>query len=511
MARANLFTTILILMTLYVCTLLEVTSASAPVYGLNATDKRDDDFLIMLKRRPGMASNERWQQIKEYVENLESHPIVSAVYVIDDIIVMSVQRCKRVLNIIQQHEEIELIQVNYVVSMRKDDTGSTSGDHCINQASGSDLWGLGRTSVRAKPKYSKSTYEYQEGDGEGVDVYVVDSGIYIEHKDFEGRASHGFTAALIMEEGSNDLNGHGTHVAGTVAGKQYGIAKKAHVIAVKVLDRDGSGTSRSLIEGLQWVLNHYKAQSNSRKGIANLSLGVASGEIDLLLEEIVLELVDSGMPVVIAAGNSNSDACKESPARMSAAITVGSTTRNDALASFSNYGSCVDILAPGTDILSAGISSTSSSSKLQGTSMSAPHVAGVAARFLSQMASIVTPSQLKSWLLDTATSDVINLRGHIDTPNKLLYMACIGAQSNCIVYSLQTSSKTGSDDGKSTLMIVMVVGFAALVVISVVSLVLLAMIFPNRNKKGQGKNSQRTYNQINPPVSTVDDASNDRI
>ncbi|MSY38944.1 MAG: S8 family serine peptidase, partial [Actinobacteria bacterium] len=212
------------------------------------------------------------------------------------------------------------------------------------------------------------------GTGSGVVAYVVDTGIYAAHSDFTGRISSGYTA-ISDGNGTNDCNGHGTHVAGTIGGTTYGVAKQVTLVPVRVLGCTGSGSTSGVIAGIDWAITHHA----SGPAVLNMSLG---GGYSKTLNDAVVAAVADGITVVVAAGNSSVNACDSSPASEATAITVGATSSNDARASFSNYGSCVDLFAPGVNITSAGISGTTSASTFSGTSMASPHVAGAAAVYL---------------------------------------------------------------------------------------------------------------------------------
>jgi len=233
-------------------------------------------------------------------------------------------------------------------------------------------WGLDRTDQRALPlsnSFTASAY------GAGVDVYVVDTGVSTTHTDFSGRLRSGFSA-INDGRGSNDCNGHGTHVAGTAAGTTYGVAKAASIIPVRVLDCAGSGSNTGVIAGLDWIIANHSA---GVAAVANMSLG---GGASLALDTAVQNAINDGVVMAVAAGNSNANACNYSPARAANAITVGATDRTDVRASYSNFGSCLDIFAPGTSITSAWINSSTAINTISGTSMASPHVAGVAAALL---------------------------------------------------------------------------------------------------------------------------------
>ncbi|HVS30546.1 MAG TPA: S8 family serine peptidase [Thermoanaerobaculia bacterium] len=235
-------------------------------------------------------------------------------------------------------------------------------------------WGLDRIDQRALPL--SGTYTYNNT-GSGVRAYIIDTGIHFSHTDFGGRAVSGFDA---VDGGSaDDCNGHGTHVAGTVGGTTWGVAKSATLVAVRVLSCSGSGTTSGVIAGVDWVTaNHVKP------AVANMSLG---GGASTSLDTAVKNSIAAGVSYAVAAGNGNQggraqDACKYSPARVPEAMTIGATDKTDKKASWSNYGNCVDWFAPGVGITSAWYTSNTATSTISGTSMAAPHVAGVAALYL---------------------------------------------------------------------------------------------------------------------------------
>jgi aqualysin 1 len=268
-------------------------------------------------------------------------------------------------------------------------------------------WGLDRTGQRDLPL--NQTYSYTTT-GSGVNVYIIDTGIRRTHTQFGGRAVVGFDA-VGDGQNTNDCNGHGTHVSGTVGGSTYGIAKSVRLFAVRVLDCGGSGSNSGVIAGVDWVTANHISPA-----VANMSLG---GGVSTALDTAVNNSINSGVTYAIAAGNSNVNASNSSPARVAAAITVGSSTINDARSSFSNFGSVVDIFAPGSSILSSYNTSDTATATLSGTSMATPHVAGVAARFLQSNPG-ASPATVRNELVNQATLN--HLSGiPTGTANRLLF------------------------------------------------------------------------------------------
>ncbi|MCA2219254.1 S8 family peptidase [Jidongwangia harbinensis] len=269
-------------------------------------------------------------------------------------------------------------------------------------------WGLDRIDQRALPL--NNAFEYNTT-GAGVTVFVADSGIRATHTDFGGRAQ-GVYNAVDDGRGAEDCHGHGTHVAGTIAGSSYGVAKSARIRAVRVLNCDNGGTNADLIEGMDWIAANAPANS-----VANFSLQGYGTEVNTAAER----LIGTGVLAVFIGGNFNSDACSNAP-RSTRGITVGATIRTDARWSSSNYGTCIDLFAPGHDITSAGIASdTAVAAGWQGTSMAAPHVTGWVARYL-QTNPGATLAQAKAALLSAATTGALTNIG-AGSPNRLLYAA----------------------------------------------------------------------------------------
>lgn len=267
-------------------------------------------------------------------------------------------------------------------------------------------WGLDRIDQKNLPL--DSAYSYLQT-GSGTTAYIVDTGILSTHQQFSGRVLSGYTA-ISDGNGTSDCHGHGTHVAGTVGGSTYGVAKNVSLVPIRILGCDGSGASSNVIAGLDWILKNGK-----KPAVVNMSLG---GEANASLDSAVENLFNNGYVMVVAAGNSNTDACSSSPARVSKAITVAATDSTDTRASYSNYGSCVDIFAPGSQINSSWIGSNTATKVLNGTSMATPHVVGVVAEML-QSTPTATPQTISTNLLNQASSNVV--KNSSGSPNRLLY------------------------------------------------------------------------------------------
>jgi subtilisin family serine protease len=273
------------------------------------------------------------------------------------------------------------------------------------------VWGLDRSDQRDLPLDKK--YE-APNEADNVNVYVIDTGIYADHGDFGSRASVG-TDTIGDGRNGKDCQGHGSHVAGTIAGTEYGIAKGAEVYGVRVLDCQGSGTTESVVAGIEWVT------ANAEKpAVANMSLG---GPADKALDDAVKASVAAGITYAVAAGNESANACKSSPAKEPTAITVGATDDTDTRAEFSNFGKCVDVFAPGVDVKSVGIDGPTATATHSGTSMASPHVAGAAALYLSAKPD-ATPADVAAAIVDGATADKVQNPGP-GSPDKLMFVGSL--------------------------------------------------------------------------------------
>lgn len=294
-------------------------------------------------------------------------------------------------------------------------------------------WGLDRIDQRNLPLSGAYTYP---STAPTVRAYIIDTGIRFSHNDFSNRATSGFDA--VDGGAADDCNGHGTHVAGTVGGTSYGVAKGVQLVGVRVLNCSGNGTTAQVVAGIDWV-----TANAVKPAVANMSLG---GGANTSIDNAVRNSIASGVTYAIAAGNGNAlgvrqNACNYSPARVAEAITVGATQSNDAAASFSNYGTCVDLLAPGVSITSAWYNSNTATNTISGTSMATPHVAGAAALVLAANPTW-TPAQVHSALVNNATTGVVTNPGS-GTPNRLLFVVQDG-QPPANDFSMSVSPTSGS-------------------------------------------------------------------
>jgi subtilisin family serine protease len=305
-------------------------------------------------------------------------------------------------------------KVAYIEQEQEFTADDIDGVEALDIAQAGATWGLDRIDQKNLPLNSVFNYTRT---GKGVNAYVIDTGILQTHIEFGGRAVKGFDA-VTSGGAASDCNGHGTHVAGTIGSKTYGVAKEAKLIAVRVLDCNGSGSTSGVIAGIDWV-----RKNAVKPAVANMSLG---GGASTALDSAVVAAINAGITFAIAGGNSNANACNYSPARVSAAITVGATTSTDTRASYSNYGSCLDIFAPGSNIKSTWNTSTTAVNTISGTSMATPHVAGAVALYL-QSYPTAPPATVRNALVSAATLNKVTGAG-TGSSNVLL---CTNAPNTC--------------------------------------------------------------------------------
>jgi subtilisin family serine protease len=297
------------------------------------------------------------------------------------------------LNALQHNPAVDYVEEDSRVESAATQTGAT--------------WGLDRIDQRALPL--NGTYNYTST-ASTVYAYIIDTGIQTSHANFGGRAAVSYDA---LGGNGQDCNGHGTHVAGTVGSATYGVAKQVRLRGVRVLNCQGSGTASGVIAGIDWV-----RLNRTNPAVANMSLG---GGYSSAQNTAVTNLVNSGVYLAVAAGNENQNACNVSPASAPAVTTVAASDRTDLRASFSNYGSCVDIYAPGVSITSTWLNGGTNT--ISGTSMASPHVAGVAALYKATYGN-ASQSTINTWLVNNSTANVIR-SNPTGTPNRLLYKAAL--------------------------------------------------------------------------------------
>ncbi|KAH8592218.1 subtilisin-like serine protease-like protein PR1A [Bisporella sp. PMI_857] len=321
---------------------------------------------------------------------------LSATYAIGDFKGYALKADAATIKEIADSPEVAYVELDgkvYASYIKEEDLlPSDIGKRALTSQTGGP-WGLGRVSHTS---LVTTPYIYDTTAGSTSTVYVVDTGVYTAHSQFGGRATWG--ANFVSGSANTDENGHGTHCAGTIAGSTYGVAKSARIVGVKVLDASGSGTNSGVISGIQWVATN--AGSNS---VLSMSLG---GSYSAALNTAVRSTISAGVTIVVAAGNSNANAANYSPASEPLAITVGATTSADARASFSNYGTLIDVFAPGVSVLSAWIGSTTATNTISGTSMATPHVAGLAA-YLITLEGLSTPAAVQARIKALSTKGIV--------------------------------------------------------------------------------------------------------
>jgi subtilisin family serine protease len=387
---------------------------AAPLLNADAVDRIEGRYIVVFKT--GASDHQRTTHMARIRGVHAGTGVIRTQFNIGDFHGYTAQLSNESLQAVMASPEVDYIEVDQVVRVSQT---------CSRQQQ-TPSWGLER--IDEREINLDGDYTYNSNNGRGVNVYIVDTGIYLGHSDYAGRVVWGINT---VDQVNDDCNGHGTHVAGTVGGTLYGVAKQSTLIAVKVLNCAGSGSWEAVIGGVNYVAAQHKS-NGTRPSVANMSLG---GGFTAALNQAVAAAVTAGVTFVVAGGNENTDACTRSPASEPLAITVGSTAMDqfgleptDERSSFSNYGTCVDVWAPGSLITSAWIGGPNAVRTISGTSMASPHVAGVASAILSADPTL-TPLQVEELINAKATIDAVDLlcprTGNcLQSPNRLLYNIC---------------------------------------------------------------------------------------
>lgn len=385
------------------CCLLMLTnssSAAAPITGLDHPDRIPGQYIVVMKSDlAGAQSTSAATQVKATSKGFNinyqfQHALKGFTIKAPDALGQAVS--DSVLSDLANDPQVAFIEADRRVHLQG-----------VETPLGIEEWGLDRIDQRALPLDRSYTFK---ATGANVNVYVVDSGLNAAHQEFIGRVGNGVDF-IGDGRGTDDCVGHGTHVAGTIGGTRFGVAKGVTIHPVRVLGCDNAGSWSGIIAGIDWVVANRQGPS-----VINMSIG---GDFSAAVDQAVSNAVGTGVVIVVAAGNNNQDACLFSPASTSVAITVAAVDNNDQRASFSNFGNCIDVFAPGVNITSSFIPTPQDTTTMSGTSMASPHVAGVAALFLEKNPT-ATPAQVSIAITSRASKNVV-LNPGLNTPNQLLF------------------------------------------------------------------------------------------